>query len=386
MHVSCLSVRWLTDPDHIHPKWKEKLDRALQNMARTENRRVIMRQDGDTLVPIGVSSSHTGDALASFVEQNSHLGHNGPGGSIVLHAHEFEQEMLRYLQQGSPLQRARQSLDRSRPLHLSPEALDEIILRETMRRSRLEHEEQQRRQSTSGPRPESRTGSSHPLSLLPRRLANVAALKHKRNRSEADDGPQKSSQGEVPASMPPPNASTRPSVSVEEADPVHAASSQAETPRMPSPIRSVPTDTPLSTTHTASDATPPSSLYAPPELATSMQGSASQTPAASTPVARHRFSCDATGLSNSPALLGMQAWGHTDATTLHQDGGATPRTLVQEWEKGPSTPDSASDAFRFAPSQRVRYSLLHDAASNLPGGMTTNPFRARAASIATPGL
>lgn len=43
--------------DTIRPDWKLKLDHVRAQAARRANRRIIMRQVGDRLVPIGVTSS-----------------------------------------------------------------------------------------------------------------------------------------------------------------------------------------------------------------------------------------------------------------------------------------------------------------------------------------
>ncbi|WFD21178.1 GTPase Cdc42 [Malassezia caprae] len=314
--------------DHIHPNWKRKLDWALQKTAHTENRRVIMRQNGDSLVPIGVSSSQTGDALASFVEQNSHLGHNGPGGSIVLHGYVFEQEMQRQLQQHvSPLQRARRSMDRPRALNLSPEDLDEILLRETLRRSRIEHEES-RRHSISEARPESQLGKSRRISLLPRRLANGAALKLKGNRSDAEDSPQPSTPGSQAdarsatassAGTPATGGLSTPSTSADRASHAESASPQKLQPQAPPNWSSTSTPTKGSA----------------PSLATSQETDVSAaTRAPSAPIAGGLDASYHSDPSQASAALGLKAWGHMDARSSGEIP-STPRsrmsTPVLDW-------------------------------------------------------
>lgn len=59
----------------VRPDWEEKLQSALAAIARRANRRIIMRQVGDRLIPIGVSSSRMGAELP---------GGDGPGGAIIL--------------------------------------------------------------------------------------------------------------------------------------------------------------------------------------------------------------------------------------------------------------------------------------------------------------
>lgn len=371
-----------THPDHIHPNWKRKLDRALQNTARTENRRVIMRQDGDSLIPIGVSSSQTGDALASFVEHNSHLGHNGPGGSIVLHGYIFEQELQRQLQQhATPLQRARRSMDRSRTLQLSPEDLDEIILRETMRRSRLEHEEQ-RRQSVSEARPEPRTEQPRRLSLLPRRLANGAALKLKGHRSDTDDSPQQGTPVSQPDVRTPAASSSGSSNNVGPSTPSARTCPETDTNAVPPAtlarasmlLAEAPSSRPLSHLSMATESTKPGSDV-PAEA---------QAPAAPAPPPSRYEHADQSVLddmsmsdtSQASAALGMKAWGHLDARPRDVPGTPTHRmSAVFDYEPRDA---SRSSTHPSTPSPRVRYALATGASSPMPAGMTTNPFRARA--------
>ncbi|CAD6890211.1 unnamed protein product [Tilletia controversa] len=71
-----------TDPevitiDMIRPDWEDKLRQAHAAIARRANRRIIMRQVGDRLIPIGVSSSRAGAELPEGLIQ-------GPGGAIII--------------------------------------------------------------------------------------------------------------------------------------------------------------------------------------------------------------------------------------------------------------------------------------------------------------
>ena len=44
------------EEDHIHPDWEAKLAAVRAAVARRANRRIIMRQVGDRLIPVGVTS------------------------------------------------------------------------------------------------------------------------------------------------------------------------------------------------------------------------------------------------------------------------------------------------------------------------------------------
>ncbi|KOS12525.1 hypothetical protein Malapachy_2857 [Malassezia pachydermatis] len=183
--------------DQIHPNWKEKLERALATSARQANRRVIMRQDGERLVPIGVSSSLTGDALAQFVDQHSEVGHSGPGGSIILHGDVLEQQIQQRLNNESERVQFRRAMDRRNPeigdelartlSSFTPRELEEMMVRETMRISRMEYEQQQQQQqeqqgqgheqrqrSHSMSEATTSKSSSRRLSFLPKKIAQSA--------------------------------------------------------------------------------------------------------------------------------------------------------------------------------------------------------------------
>ncbi|WFD01005.1 GTPase Cdc42 [Malassezia yamatoensis] len=160
--------------DTVHPLWQDTLDAALAAQAKQANRRVVMRQVGDTLVPIGVSSSRTGETLANAVSHNARLGHNGPGGSIILHQNarvsDLELDGSRRrpnrssisgsLQRGLPFSRFRNNTERRQPQvgdtmarmvsHLTPREMEQYVLHETLRISREEAEQrEQANQSTS---------------------------------------------------------------------------------------------------------------------------------------------------------------------------------------------------------------------------------------------
>lgn len=51
--VNCVLPWWL---DHIRPDWEKKLATVQAQAQRRANRRIIMRQVGDRLIPVGVTS------------------------------------------------------------------------------------------------------------------------------------------------------------------------------------------------------------------------------------------------------------------------------------------------------------------------------------------
>ncbi|KAJ9476872.1 Protein SIP5 [Pseudozyma hubeiensis] len=138
--------------DQIRPDWHLKLAQAEAAVARRANRRVIMRQVGDRLIPIGISSSRMGADLAAAAE-SGRINLNGPGGSIILN------DGQNWPGAGSVATTRRRS---SRPSRGAAdgvpelarlmrmgngEDMEEAMIMEAMRLSLLEHEEQQRKQA-----------------------------------------------------------------------------------------------------------------------------------------------------------------------------------------------------------------------------------------------
>lgn len=72
--------------DMVRPDWHSKLAAAQAATLRRANRRIIMRQVGERLIPIGVSSSRIGAELPEG---------SGPGGAIILREGERWQPFSR---------------------------------------------------------------------------------------------------------------------------------------------------------------------------------------------------------------------------------------------------------------------------------------------------
>ncbi|KAJ1030368.1 hypothetical protein NDA16_001277 [Ustilago loliicola] len=137
--------------DQVRPDWNIKLAQAEAAVARRANRRVIMRQVGDRLIPIGISSSRMGADLVAAAE-SGRINLNGPGGSIILNEGQNWPGST-----GSVTTSRRRS---SRPSRGAGEGLpefarlmrmgagedmEEAMVMEAMRLSLLEREEQQRK-------------------------------------------------------------------------------------------------------------------------------------------------------------------------------------------------------------------------------------------------
>ncbi|CCO26140.1 hypothetical protein BN14_00157 [Rhizoctonia solani AG-1 IB] len=120
--------------DYIRPDWEAKLEAVRATVARRANRRIVMRQVGDRLIPVGITSGRVvpvnigeGDASGS--------GRRGrrsrPGGSSELPIPDLEEVQFLYFQShGLP----------------TYHELNQLMMMEAMRLSLLEHEAQQRRE------------------------------------------------------------------------------------------------------------------------------------------------------------------------------------------------------------------------------------------------
>ncbi|PWN26844.1 hypothetical protein BDZ90DRAFT_261097 [Jaminaea rosea] len=154
-----------TDPDvlttdMIRPDWQQKLASAQAATLRRANRRIIMRQVGDRLIPIGISSSRAGADLPEG---------NGPGGAIILQQGE-RWGPFSATDEGQGTGR-RSSSRRGAALQMGGQDVEEMMLMEAMRLSLIEHEEQQRRQAEAN----RRSGAAQPETQQAASTASPAA-------------------------------------------------------------------------------------------------------------------------------------------------------------------------------------------------------------------
>jgi len=121
-----------TDPnvvtvDQIHPDWEAKLAAVQAAAARRANRRIIMRQVGDRLVPVGITS---GRIHPLSVDGAGTEGDNG-GSRRSRRRQQQQQDLNSFL--GN--------------MGFGGRDLEELMMMEAMRLSLLEHEAQQRREA-----------------------------------------------------------------------------------------------------------------------------------------------------------------------------------------------------------------------------------------------
>ncbi|PPQ99937.1 hypothetical protein CVT24_009572 [Panaeolus cyanescens] len=117
--------------DHIRPDWETKLEAVRAAVARRANRRIIMRQVGDRLIPVGVTSGRVHalspeEAAAAAAAVENAATSSGR-----------RSRRRRPDQQGAFEQF----------IGMGGQDLEELMLMEAMRLSLLEHEEQQRKEA-----------------------------------------------------------------------------------------------------------------------------------------------------------------------------------------------------------------------------------------------
>jgi hypothetical protein len=144
------------DPDQIHPDWEAKLAAVQAAAARRANRRIIMRQIGDRLIPVGITSGriHPLPVEAAGTEGD------GGGSRRSRRRQQQQQELNNFLGNLGFGGRDLEEVSTSKSLipfecidhcdHCA--ALSQLMMMEAMRLSLLEHEAQQRRETEERPR------------------------------------------------------------------------------------------------------------------------------------------------------------------------------------------------------------------------------------------
>ncbi|KAJ7109200.1 hypothetical protein C8R44DRAFT_278915 [Mycena epipterygia] len=115
--------------DHIRPDWEAKLAAVRAAVTRRANRRIIMRQVGDRLIPVGVTSGRV-HALSPEEAAQAEVPTEGSGS-----------RRSRRRQQPPPNGNFEQFMGMGGP------ELEELMIMEAMRLSLIDHEEQQRKEA-----------------------------------------------------------------------------------------------------------------------------------------------------------------------------------------------------------------------------------------------
>jgi len=118
--------------DQIRPDWEAKLAAVQATVARRANRRIVMRQVGDRLIPVGITSGrvHAISTDEGQGEQGEGNGERERGNSRRSRRRPQNQELNQYLGQ----------------MGLGGQDLEELMIMEAMRLSLIEHEDQQKKQ------------------------------------------------------------------------------------------------------------------------------------------------------------------------------------------------------------------------------------------------
>ncbi|KAH9952195.1 hypothetical protein B0H21DRAFT_783026 [Amylocystis lapponica] len=134
--------------DHIRPDWETKLAAVRAAVTRRANRRIIMRQVGDRLIPVGVTSGR----VHPLPTEDGQIETGDAGGD-----------------RGSRRSRRRQQNPDINQLlgtmGLGGQDLEELMVMEAMRLSLIEHDEQQRREmEEEAKKKQASDGSTEPQS------------------------------------------------------------------------------------------------------------------------------------------------------------------------------------------------------------------------------
>ncbi|KAH9946271.1 uncharacterized protein BXZ73DRAFT_37077 [Epithele typhae] len=133
--------------DQIHPDWEAKLAAVRAAVARRANRRIIMRQVGDRLIPVGVTSGR----VHAMPEEGTSDASDGDRGSRRSRRRQQQQDLNQFL--GS--------------MGLAGQDLEELMVMEAMRLSLLEHEAQQRKQQEEEAKKQQETGDASSATAPP---------------------------------------------------------------------------------------------------------------------------------------------------------------------------------------------------------------------------
>lgn len=116
--------------DSIRPDWEAKLAAVRAAVTRRANRRIIMRQVGDRLIPVGVTSGRVHPLPAGEGQDGSEVDNSASRRSRRHRNNGGQSDISQLLGQ----------------MGLGGQDLEELMVMEAMRLSLLEHEEQQRKE------------------------------------------------------------------------------------------------------------------------------------------------------------------------------------------------------------------------------------------------
>ncbi|KII89029.1 hypothetical protein PLICRDRAFT_91487 [Plicaturopsis crispa FD-325 SS-3] len=202
--------------DQIRPDWEAKLAAVRAQVTRRANRRIIMRQVGDRLIPIGVTSGR----IHALPTEDGQLGEGGGEGGSGRRSRRRQQnqDLNQYL--GS--------------MGLGGQDLEELMVMEAMRLSMIEQEEQQKKEAERKKNnPDAADGDAQGEASAAQATAEGAANGDASSGAAPSTAPRSATPVLAPADLPAPHLSA----------PAEAVSSNtASTPGTPRSRTPVPTD------------------------------------------------------------------------------------------------------------------------------------------------
>ncbi|MBW0543583.1 hypothetical protein O181_083298 [Austropuccinia psidii MF-1] len=141
-HTTSHTSQEVVTTDSIQPDWQTKLETVKATVQRRANRRIIFRQEGDRLIPVGITSSRDPSGSAFFAaieaEQSSSSGslnsRRGLGNLLGSHSHGNSTTASSSSRRHRPGQHSNHGVD-----------LEEFMIMEAMRLSLAEEEERKRK-------------------------------------------------------------------------------------------------------------------------------------------------------------------------------------------------------------------------------------------------
>lgn len=132
--------------DMVHPDWEAKLEQMKALVARRANRRIVFRQVGDRLIPVGITSSRGGEGSAPTMATTTNLPPNFLSQLAAALDASNNESGSRRRSRGSRRRSTDEMTSLLESLGLGGGSdIEELMVQEAMRISQLEEEERQKK-------------------------------------------------------------------------------------------------------------------------------------------------------------------------------------------------------------------------------------------------
>lgn len=136
----------MSPTDMVHPDWEAKLEQMKALVARRANRRIVFRQVGDRLIPVGITSSRGGEGSAPTMATTTNLPPNFLSQLAAALDASNNESGSRRRSRGSRRRSTDEMTSLLESLGLGGGSdIEELMVQEAMRISQLEEEERQKK-------------------------------------------------------------------------------------------------------------------------------------------------------------------------------------------------------------------------------------------------